>query len=91
VTTSNIEPMATITGPNNDGPHDYTKTTAFQGLLSRITKLGTSRLPQQDTVAIAEIARLKAAHPDPRTRSSFAKAYDQIARAHLEHCLRLNR
>ena len=80
----------TKTGPPfPDDNNDFTKSLKFQTLITQIKGRGTSRLSANDKLSIAELARSKETHHDPRVRVQLQKAYDEIARAHLEYCLRL--
>jgi hypothetical protein len=80
-----------LTGPPDPGENDFTKSLKFQTLLTQIKGRGTSRLNAQDRLSIAELARTKETHHDPRIRAQLQRAYDEVARAHLEFCLRLPR
>jgi hypothetical protein len=78
-----------LTGPPDPSENDFTKSLKFRTLIDQIKGRGTSKLNSQDRLSIAELARTKEVHPDPRTRAKLQKAYDEVARAHLEFCLRL--
>lgn len=82
--------MSTITrtGPYDDREPDFRRDPKFAALISRIMNRGTSALSTGDKVSIAEVARLKEVHHDPRARRHLNEVYNEIAKAHLEFCLR---
>jgi len=60
----------------------------FAAILWVVSHKGAYGLGGHQRVAIAEIARLSEAHPDPRVRVKFQEAMTKIRTAHLERCLK---
>jgi hypothetical protein len=77
------------TGPPDPGENDFTKSLKFRTLIDQIKGRGMSKLNAKDLISIHELNRQRITHPDPRARAKLQKAYDEVARAHLEFCLRL--
>ena len=83
--------MATITRtgpPDNDGG-DFTQKPKFRALIQKIKLNGSSNLNHGDRLSIAELARQKEIHSDPRVRKQLQEAYNQVSIAHLEYCLKI--
>jgi hypothetical protein len=80
----------TITKPRkgDEGPDRFRPGPEFRALIDRILAVGTSRLSPADRLSISEVARQKETHHDPHTRKRLQAAYTEIAKAHLEYCLK---
>lgn len=86
--------MATITKkaplPGGDGDDSsFTKRPEFRALLDGIKARGSSKLSAAQKISVQELARQKEFHHDPRVRAKLKEAYNMVAQAHLQYCLKL--
>jgi hypothetical protein len=60
----------------------------FKSILAQIRTQGVSALPPSCHIAIHEIQRQAATHPDPRVRKILDSVGLAVQAAHLEYCLK---